>query len=142
MVLLFVLATHYSDEYAAFWWQWFPPLVLGLATRNGISYQRTGLDHSSFIGMSKFSVEKFPRDVLSNASETRPQCVSHGVMKLDRKVLFAKFREGLLLPRLVRARRGGRRGLADWLLYLKNCVLISLGSQRLIRHERSPYSDE
>ena len=39
-------------------------------------------------------------------------------------------------------RCGGRRGLADWLLSLKMCYLICLGSQRPIRRVRTLYSFE
>ena len=119
-----------------------PPFpVHGLVHRNGFSYQRTGMDHSK-TRMSKLSVERFHVDALPFSSGTQPPRESHGVMELDRDNLLATFRLGLRSPRLVSARRGGRRGLADWLCSLKSCVLVCLGSQILICHERSPYSLE
>ena len=42
----------------------------------------------------------------------------------------------------VSRRRGGRRGLADWLLSLKMYCLICLGSPRPIRQVRTLYSSE
>ena len=64
-VLLLVLDTYYSYEYTAFWWQWFPPFVLGLVTGMEFLIKGQGMDHSSFIGMSKFPHGKFHVDVLS-----------------------------------------------------------------------------
>ena len=115
------------------------PSVLGLDPRNGLSYQRTDVDLSK-------TRESAPTDSRENkcyASHSIgniPLRSCHGVTKFIREYILARTREKLRSLHFASERRGGRRGLADWLSILKTCVLVLMGSQRLIRHEQSPYS--
>ena len=106
------------------------------------SYQRTDMDHS-------FTPECPNSRLRSSMSQHSPihrecyRCVcamalwrSTGSTSSRRSGLVSAHRDW------VSQRRGGRRGLADWLCSCKICVLVCMGSQRLIRSKRSPYSLE
>ena len=106
------------------------------------SYQRTDMDHS-------FTPECPNSQVRSSMSQHFPihrecyRCVcamalwrSTGSTSSRRSGRVSAHRDW------VSRRRGGRRGLADWLLSLKMCYLICLGSPRPIRQVRTLYSSE
>ena len=111
-----------------------PNPVHGLDHRYGFSYQRTSVDHSN-TRMSYLTTVRMFNVVLPISSGTLPQCASHGVMKFDREGILARSGSSLLSPCLVSARRGGRRGLADWLC---SCTIGLFPNQACLWGSYSP----
>ena len=85
--------------------------------QHGFSYQRTDVDLSK----TRESAPTDSREDKRYASHfigNIPLRCCHGVTKLIREYILARTREKLRSLRLASERRGGRRGLADWLLLL------------------------
>ena len=115
------------------------PSVLGLDPRNGLSYQRTDVDLSK-------TRESAPTDSRENkcyASHSIgniPLRSCHGATKFIREYILARTREKLRSLHLASERRGGRRGLADWLICCSKMFNCFKGSRKLIRDSYHPTS--
>ena len=118
----------------------FPPLsVSGLDPRNWFSYQRSDVDLSK-------TRESAPTDSRENkcyASHSIgniPLRSCHGVTKFIREYILARTREKLRSLHFASERRGGRRGLADWLICFSKMFNCFKGSRKLIRDSYHPTS--
>ena len=146
MVLLLVLApnpqTHYSHEYAELLVVMVPRPSPRIRVPEWYSYQRIDMDHS-------FTPECPNSRMRSSMSKHFPyhrECYRRVCAMASWRSTgsTSSRRSGLVSPHhaWVSRRCGGRRGLADWLLSLKMCYLICLGSPRPIRRVRTVYSFE